>query len=76
MYLIFNFEFGKETLSQTRTSEFKNGRISDKDNPCLGYPSLLHTLSKQLSMSNKIHDDKQIDCQSAVLFECSETCKR
>jgi hypothetical protein len=35
MYLIFYFEFGKETLSQTRTlefAEFKKGRISDKDN--------------------------------------------
>jgi hypothetical protein len=47
------FEFERK-VSQTRTfkfAEFKNSRISDKDNPCLGYPSLLHTLSKQLSMS-------------------------
>jgi hypothetical protein len=81
MYQILDFEFGKETQSQTRTfkfSEFKNGRISDKDGPCLGYSSPLHTMSKELSMllTKFMVTSRWTDCQSAVLFQCSETSKK
>jgi hypothetical protein len=35
-----------------------------------------HTEKTITHVNGKIHYDKQIDCQSTALFECSETSKR